>query len=118
MTWTAPEDIGFADQAAIPAILPDGRTVLAWVDRFGSRSIRARVATDIRASFPAHTEVVVYDHGGNDIAGTDTGEALAEMDVWSFGLPSATAMKNGDVLVVYYAGTPEQMDLYWSRLRP
>ena len=118
MSWTAPEDIGFADQAAIPAILPGGRTVLAWVDRFGSRSIRARLAAHVDAPFLPETEIVVYDHGGNDSAGTDTGEALAEMDVWSFGLPSATALPDGDVLVVYYAGTPERMDLHWSRLRP
>lgn len=118
LTWTEPEDIGFADQAAVPAILRDGRVVLAWVDRFGSRSIRARLAQTMRSSFRPDTEVVVYDHGGNDVAGTDTGEALAEMDVWSFGLPSATALPDGDVLVVYYAGTPERMDLHWSRLRP
>ena len=41
-TWSAPEDIGVTDQAAHPAVLPDGRTVLAWVDRFQSQSIKAR----------------------------------------------------------------------------
>src|SRR5437867_10509376 len=40
MTWTEPEDLGFADQAGHPAILPDGRIVLAWVDRFGSQAIK------------------------------------------------------------------------------
>lgn len=118
LRWTEPEEIGFADQAAIPAILPDGRVILAWVDRFGSRSIRARMAASISSAFSADSEVIVYDHGGNDIAGSDTGEALAEMDVWSFGLPSATVLHDGDILVVYYAGTPERMDLHWSRLRP
>ena len=39
-SWTDPEDLGFRDQAATPAILPDGRTVLPWVDRFGTQSIR------------------------------------------------------------------------------
>ena len=34
--WTAPEDLGFSDQASHPAILPDGRVTVAWVDRFGA----------------------------------------------------------------------------------
>lgn len=118
LNWTAAEDIGFADQAAIPAILPDGRVVLAWVDRFGSSAIRARLADSVGSAFDPASEVVVYDHGSSETAGADTGEALAEMDVWSFGLPSAVALPDGDVLVVYYAGTAEHMDLHWSRLRP
>ena len=41
------EDLGFADQPGHPAVLPDGRVVVAWVDRFGTRSIRARQAPTI-----------------------------------------------------------------------
>ena len=48
--WSAPEDLGFTDQAAHPAILADGRVVLAWVDRFGSHSIRARQANAIECT--------------------------------------------------------------------
>lgn len=46
-TWTDGRDIGIADQAGHPAMLPDGRIVLAWVDRFGSGSIRVRVAARV-----------------------------------------------------------------------
>ena len=65
-----------------PAILPDGRAVLAWVDRFGSRSIRARLATAADAPFDAATEVELYRQtaGGSPAAAghEDTGELLAE----------------------------------------
>ena len=50
-TWSPAKPLGFSDQPSRPAILPDGRVVLAWVDRFGSRSIRARLATDVEAPF-------------------------------------------------------------------
>ncbi len=116
LTWTGPEDIGVADQAARPAMLADGSVVLAWVDRFGSRSIRARRAADIAAPFA--DEVVVYAHPQPEAASSDTGEMLASMGMWNFGLPSATALPDGDVLVVYYAGETGALDVRWARLRP
>lgn len=116
LTWTAPEALGVSDQAARPAILPDGRVVLAWVDRFGSRTIKARLAASLDAPFDPETEVTVYSHQQPEAAASDTGDMLASMDVWSFGLPSATALPDGDVLVVYYAGTPQSLDVHWAKL--
>lgn len=117
-TWSPAEDLGIADQPSRPAILPDGRVVLAWVDRFGSRSIRARLAASIDARFLPETEVVLYEleaPRGPDGEQT-TGELLAEMGAWNFGLPYAEVLPGGDVLVVYYAGTSEAMSTHWARL--
>jgi hypothetical protein len=118
--WSDPEDLGFSDQAARPAILPDGRTVLAWVDRFGTQSIRARLAPAIDAAFPAGTEIVLYDHAavlrGRPSAGVNMADTLDVMSDWSYGLPYATVLSNGEVLIVYYAGTVERMDVEWARL--
>jgi len=116
--WTAPEALGFADQAACPAVFPDGSTVLAWVDRFGGRSIRARRAATIAAPFDPASEVVIYTHDASDAGSSDTGEMLASMDLWSFGLPFATALPNGDAMVVYYAGDAGALDIRWARLTP
>ena len=115
--WSSAEDLGFADQAAHPAILPDGKVVLAWVDRFGSRSIRARQASAIDAPFDARSEVAVYEHQMSATATDNTGELLSDMKLWSFGLPYAEALPNGDALVAYYAGTEASLDIHWSRLR-
>ena len=117
-TWSAPEDLGFADQAAHPAMLADGRIVLPWVDRFRTHSIRARVAASIDATFDPASEVVIYTHGQAAKQDDNTGELLAEMSLWTFGLPYAETLPDGDVLVVYYAGTEKVMDVHWARLRP
>ncbi len=116
-TWSAPEDLGISDQAGPPAVLPDGRIVLAWVDRFGSHSIRARVAATADAPFDPASEVVLYTHGNEAKRDANTGDLLAEMGAWSFGLPSATALPDGDALVIYYAGDNGAMDMRWTRLR-
>lgn len=123
-SWTAAGDLGITDQAARPAILPDGRVVLAWVDRFNSQSIRARLAANLGAPFNPETEVVVYQHRAataptsleEDASQSGTGELLADMGLWTFGLPYGEALPNGDMLVVYYAGTEQAMDVCWARL--
>jgi len=115
-SWSAPVDLGFADQAARPAMIPDGRVLLAYVDRFGSHAIRARLASAVDAPFDPASEVVLYTHAEAATEDGNTGELLAEMGLWSFGLPYAEALPTGDVLVAYYAGTMDALDLYWVRL--
>lgn len=115
VTWSAAEDLGFADQAAHPAILPDGRVVLAYVDRFQSRSICARLAAAADAPFAADTQVELYRQTAASPQ-TATGGLLAEMSLWSFGLPFSAALPDGDVMVVYYAGDDACMEVRWARL--
>lgn len=115
-TWSAPEDLGICDQPGPPAVLADGQIVLPWVDRFDTHSIRVRTATNASAPFAPASEVVIYIHGGEAKRDDKTGELLAEMALWAFGLPSATALANGDVLVVYYAGSERALDIRFARL--
>jgi hypothetical protein len=93
--------------------------VLPWVDRFGTRSIRARLAPAIDAAFDPATVVGIYALDDNTGGGTndDTGALLAEMSLWTFGLPYAEALPGGDVLVAYYAGSAATMDIRWAGLR-
>ncbi len=119
-TWSQPEDLGFTDQASHPAILPDGRVVLAWVDRFHTQSIRARLAATVDAPFFPESEIVLYQFDATSpttaVAEGGTGELLAEMASWNFGLPFAEAIPGGDVLVVYYEGDTAMMRVCWTRL--
>jgi len=119
-TWTEPEDIGITDQASHPAILPDGRVVLAWVDRFQSQSIKARMSVTPEAPFLPETEVELYkletEPAGFATGEGDTGELLAEMSIWNYGLPFADVLPDGDVLVLHYEGDAEKMQICWSRL--
>ena len=117
-TWSPADDIGITDQAAHPAILPDGRCVLAWVDRYQTQSIRARVAPSIDSAFDPASEVLIYQHQTeNETQSENTGDLLDEMSLWSFGLPYAEALSDGDVMVVYYAGDSQSMDIHYARLR-
>ena len=43
-------------------------------------------------------------------------DTLEVMSAWSYGLPYATVLSNGEVLIVFYAGLAERMDVKWVRL--
>ncbi|MFA6111654.1 MAG: sialidase family protein [Candidatus Latescibacterota bacterium] len=117
-TWSVPEDLGITDQAGRPAILPDGGVVLPWVDRFVDRAIKVRRAPALDAPFAADSEVTLYRLPAVPSAGTQTtGDLLAEMGVWTYGLPFAEALPDGEVLVFYYAGDDRQLDLRAARVR-
>ena len=51
-----------------------------------------------------------------DATDNATGELLEEMSQWSFGLPYAEVLPDGNVLVLYYAGTDCEMDVRYCRL--
>ncbi len=116
-TWSQNEDMGFADQPSHPAILPDGRVVLAWVDRFGSHSIRARMAPAIDQFFDERSELILHTQEISATTTGNTGDLLGDMRLWSFGLPFAEVLPDGDVMVLYYAGTEDVLDIHWVKLR-
>lgn len=116
ISWSNPEDLGFADQSSHPAIFSDGRIALAWVDRFDTQTIRARVAHSYREPFDILSETVVYESPKRSKGKSGLGESLDEMNQWAYGLPFAHALTNGEALVVYYAGSSIGTSVYWARL--
>ena len=118
-SFSPPEDLGFADQPGHPAVLDDGRVLLAWVDRFGSNSIRARIAPEIDKPFDPETEIEIHNQNilHSKTAQSDTtGELLEDICCWTYGLPYAEVLPDGDVMVVYYAGDSNTMNIHFSRI--
>lgn len=122
-SWSDAEDLGFGDQASHPAVMRDGRVVLAWVDRFQTGSVRARLAERIDGSFTSSSEQVLYDHSRAQQAvrqngGHTTGLLLDDMSLWTYGLPFAVACADDRVLVLLYAPCSAGTQILWFRLQP
>ena len=112
-----PKDLKFADQASHPAFLTDGRIVLAWVDRFKTQTIKARLAKNLYSDFEYSSEITIFAQNiAENNKDNNLGELLADMGIWNFGLPFADVLPSGKVLIFYYAGKANQMNLCWSRL--
>ena len=116
-TWTQAEDLGVREQPSVPAILPDGQMVVAWVDRYHTQSIRARLAPRPDGSLLQNSELVLWDQQWKSRGKLcDTKAALVDMGTWTYGLPFAHPLVNGEVMVVYYAGDQASTDIHWVRL--
>lgn len=117
LTWSQPKDLNFADQASHPAFLKDGRIVLAWVDRFQTQTIKVRFAKNLYSDFDSSSEITIFEQNNlKNSKDNNLGELLTDMGMWNFGLPFADVLPSGKVLIFYYAGNENQMNLCWCRL--
>ena len=120
-TWSPPRNTDIVGQVAYPAGLGDGRVFLAYVDRYGTRSVRARLSHDEAESWDGASELVLWPTGdarvGEEEHGNDVGEYLQSMQAWSFGLPCCVTLPDGDVFVTYYAGDAQVQSIYWARVK-
>jgi len=119
-TWSALWDTGIPGQPGQPVSTPDGGITLVYVDRTGAPAIRMRKSLDGGKTWPETTQISLYETGGQ----TQTEKKNAMQDAWSemakfsVGLPAATALPDGDILVVFYAGPQTDItSIHWVRVR-
>jgi hypothetical protein len=110
-------------QIAAPAVLQDGRWLAFVVDRAGPSTIRLWVSHDEGRSWPEqdafciyrHDELAVLSQGQDNI---DYRQYWDDMLKWTFGHPAIRTLRNGKVLLAFYAGSPEGTSVHWSMLDP
>ena len=91
--------------------------MLAWVDRFKNQSIKVRVSDNLNAHFDEISEVTIFNQKKIKQNSKELGGLLADMNIWTFGLPYADVLQSWKVLVYYYASNDKKMDLHWIRLK-
>ena len=119
-TWGPLHDTGVPGQPARAVGLTDGRVVMTYVDRTAAPAIKSRLSKDGGQTWPANSEIVVHQRAQSKQTVTKHSmqDAWAEMSAFSIGLPDATLLPDGDVLVVYYTGLdPDHTDIQWARIR-
>ncbi len=119
-TWSARWDTGVPGQPAPVAALGDGRLVLVYVDRTGAPAIRCRVSADTGRTWPADSTLTLYESvlASQTVRKDGMADAWTEMGKFSVGLPATTSLPDGDLLVVYYAGSDtDHTNVEWVRLK-
>ena len=105
-TWGVHYDTGVPGQPSQPVLLKDGSIAMAYVDRTGSPAIRVRQSFDGGVTWPAGTEVTVFDseQAKQDKEKTSLSDMWTEMYQFSVGFPSIAVMPDGNLMVCYYSG--------------
>ena len=123
LKWETPFDTGISGQIAQPIPLPDGRLLLFYVHREPPGSMRLIASADSGRTWETPNELEVYRRGGGPEEGAasegDYASMWIDMGKWSFGHPAGVVLKDGTVLLAYYAGPDERcLSIHWARVSP
>lgn len=116
-TWCPPRDCGLVGQVCQPVLVGGDRLLLVYVDRFGTRAIRAALSHDLGRSFVE--DMPIYRHPAAEQeqgSGATSANYLQDMELWTFGRTDAFRAPDETVWVVYYAGNAVATDVRWARL--
>lgn len=113
--WEEPVSSGITGQLSTIFPLTDDVLLLGYVHRHEPASIRLRASKDGGRTWDAMEELVVFSGAANaptDGQGGDIVEYYDWMTNYTFGWNPMVRLKNGNVLMVYFAGTPESMGVH------
>jgi hypothetical protein len=119
--WSPPVSTKIAGQICAPLALGGRRLLAAYVHRHSPPTLRAVLSHDWGHTWKTAEELVFYDkaRGGQEsgMGGQrDFSDYWADMSVWTFGHPAPLQLANGEVLIIYYAGSEAAMSIHWVRL--
>lgn len=117
--WSEIWDTGVAGQPAPPVSVSDGNTAMVFVERDQEPVIKMRINKDNGKTWLDDTEMIIYETSTS----SQTWQKKSMQDTWdemskfSIGLPATARLHNGDILIVYYAGSnPDLTDIQWCRV--
>jgi hypothetical protein len=119
--WSQPVSIKIAGQICAPLALGGRRLLADYVHRHSPPTLRAVLSDDWGHTWKSAEALVFYHkaRGGQEsgVGGQrDFSDYWADMSVWTFGHPAPLRLPNGEVLIIYYAGSETAMSLHWVRL--
>lgn len=118
-SWSEFWDTGVPGQPAPAVFLDDGQRAMVYMDRHGEPLLKMRLSQDHARTWPHETEIVLHrlEAPSQIWSKHSMQDAWAEMNSYSMGLPTATLLPDGDILVVFYAGpNSDQTDVRWARV--
>lgn len=109
-------------QIAAPLWLNDRRLLAFVVDRDQPGTMSLWCSSDGGHSWPVEDRLIVHTHNERAVLSqgkenVDFKQYWEDMGKWSFGHPAIQILRDNQVLLAWYAGTPDCMSLHWARVR-
>ena len=117
-----PQETALAGQIAAPLFLGDDRLLAFLVNRDDPGTLELRLSPDGGVSWPPERQLVIHrqrelsqlSQGREQI---DFAAYWEDMEKWSFGHPAVRRLSRDQVLLAWYAGSPDRMSIHWKRVR-
>ena len=114
-TWSSPAPTDLVGQPW-PIYLHNEAIAVAAVDRSVSQTIKLYL-THLTDRLDAVDSLVLYNADDVQKSQGSLNEQLITQGSWAYGLPSGCKLKNGQLLVVYYAGNQTSTDIHWCKVK-
>jgi hypothetical protein len=106
-------------QISAPLLLEDGRLLAFTVDRGQPGTMTLWQSTDGGTTWPESDALVVYTHDERALlsqgrSNIDFKQYWEDMGKWSFGHPAILQLPGGQLLLAFYAGTPDCLSIHWA----
>jgi len=119
-TWTVPRPTTLDGQHCQPVAIGGDRLVAVYSHRRNPPGIRAIQSNDFGATWDETGEVEVYgSEAGDEPAAAGAAserDYWNAMGAWQFGHPRGVALPDGQVFVVFYAGSGATRSARWARV--
>ncbi len=115
-TWSKPAETKLVGQPWPIPVQGDTFAVVA-VDRTVSQTIKLFLTNNSGKTFDASEPLVIYDNKTGDSQKKTLNEQLVEMANWSYGLPSGALLSDNTVMIAYYAGNKDAIDVNYCKVK-
>jgi hypothetical protein len=112
---------GIPGQIAAPLRLANGELLAFVVDRERPATMTLWISHNAGTTWPDDQKLVVYCH--EEAAALSQGREnidfkayWKDMGKWTFGHPALLELDARQLLVAWYAGTPDSMSIHWARI--
>jgi len=120
-TWSQPRSTGIQGQLSTALPLDEKTLLLGYVHRHQPASMRLRLSLDGGQSWDGAPELTFYSASpdeATDGLGGDIPDYYKFMGDYTFGWTPMVRLQNGNVLLVYFAGSTEATDIRWIEIEP
>lgn len=117
-----PTETTISGQIAAPVWLEDGRVFAFVVDRDQPGTLTLWQSSDSGATWPSDARLVVHQQAelaklSQGREHIDFAQYWEDMGKWTFGHPAIRRLSKDQLLLAFYAGTPDRMSIHWARVR-
>ena len=113
--WSAPVSTGVEGQLSTPFPLDESTLLMGYVHRHQPASIRLRKSADGGKNWDADDELIIHE-GEKNAASDGRGGSIEDyykfLASYTFGWNPMLQLKDGRVLMAYFAGTGEAMNIH------
>jgi len=115
-SWTKPAETAIVGQPW-PIFIDKNSFAVAVVDRNHSHTIKVYLTDNMGESFDAAEPLSLYDQNVKSTdEDNDLNKHLVAQSQWAYGLPSGIKLKNGNLMITWYAGSEETTNIQWCEV--